>query len=67
MDSIHLHITEYSFRKNERARQLLSAFLGLEESECEIPINQCSQVLLCFVRNYNELVINCTDSQQKLF
>ena len=68
------HITEvYSERneKNLRARRLLADFLGLDQKDCKIPLNQCSTVLLRFLSNYEEFnkEENITNSyhQESLF
>ena len=52
-------MTELYFKRNSdnlRARRLLAQFLGLDQKECRLPLNECSKVLLRFAENYNDLV-----------
>jgi len=67
MKNKKLHMTEIYLKKNSdnlRARRLLAQFLGLDQKECRLPLNQCSKVLLRFAENYNELVTGDKSSKR---
>ena len=55
------------YRDNLRARRLLAQFLNLDVNSCKLNINKCSDVLLQFAANYNELVSKKNKIQKSLF